>query len=153
MAVIRFQKTLLRFTLTIVFALGLVVAITMAGSPEEARNLGFRQPANLDPGYKAVEVKPEVGVVEVDCVRDSYEVPRVSQVQIRGFGCQLNPDDKVLETLIRNETNGFTATVFPSEQTKFLTDYIQVFEGTNHILVRQKLLSGEIRERRISITR
>ena len=62
-------------------------------------------------------------------------------LQIRGKGCARSLQTEQL-TII-NKSNGYTASVFPTNHEDFQTDLIQLNEGQNHILIEYENSSGK----------
>lgn len=60
-------------------------------------------------------------------------VEDVRQVRLSGMNCLKR--DEIASTEVRNETNGFSATVFQPAPNSFTTDYITLAKGSNRIRI------------------
>lgn len=83
--------------------------------------------------------------------RDSKEAPsvRASYMRLKSKACskqQLSVVD------IKNVSNGFTATLFPANG-GFTTDFIDLVEGENEILVQLKDVKGALTQKVIKVRR
>lgn len=75
----------------------------------------------------------------------------VQQVRLTGSPCQ--PGQTLESTEIRNDTNGFSATVFPTGPRTFTTDYITLSPGPNKIRILHVFAKGAREEREWTIVR
>lgn len=76
----------------------------------------------------------------------------VAQIRLTGAPCS---DAKAVfvSSEIRNEANGFSATVFHPTGSTFTTDYISLSPGLNHIRVLHQFVKGAREEREYIIER
>lgn len=75
----------------------------------------------------------------------------VAQVRLNGRACE--PGAEIASTEVRNDSNGFSATVFFPKPGKFLTDYITLAQGENKIRVLHVLKNGAREEHAYVIDR
>lgn len=82
-----------------------------------------------------------------------------SVVQVRLIGSLCGPTSRkavkreIASTEIRNEANGFSATVFPAGKNKFTTDYMSLAPGSNRIRILHVFKQGGKEERDFVIER
>ena len=96
------------------------------------------------------------------CEGNSKFAKNVVQVRLSGELCALKPVGKaraklpkrdIASTEIRNEANGFSATVFYPKANAFTTDYMTLSPGTNRIRILHILKQGGRDEREYTIER
>jgi len=108
-----------------------------------------RVPASHTAGPVAWEISREAVEVHLDCRPDS-EI-RLSkdakQLRLNGSVCKRNTE--ITESEIRNESNGFSATVFKTAATSFTTDYISLQKGLNKIRILHYLKNGAREEHQL----
>ena len=113
-----------------------------------------RAPASAQFSSTAVDEKGSQALdFTLPCEGNGRFSKNVIQVRLTGTIC--GKKKAVIESSeIRNMTNGFSATVFPSaKQDTFTTDYITLAQGENHIRILHFLKSGEKVERDFGIQR
>jgi hypothetical protein len=116
-----------------------------------------RAPASAsDPQYSATAIDDH-GSQAIDftlpCDGNSRFSKNVIQVRLSGALCT-KKKEQISSSEIRNMTNGFSATVFPTgKQDTFTTDYITLANGENHIRIQHILKSGGKVERDFIIER
>ncbi len=78
-------------------------------------------------------------------------VKGVAQVRLSGEACQSKRE--IASTEVRNEANGFSATVFPTGERSFTTDYMTLAHGMNRIRILHVFKAGGREEREYMIDR
>ena len=73
-------------------------------------------------------------------------------VRLTGKAC-LTTNDHNDEITVRNLTNGYVATVFPTQNKTLTTDFIPLRNGRNEILIRFNQGAGVALENRVSFVR
>ena len=67
----------------------------------------------------------------------------VAQIRLSGSYCEKSQiEGEIISTEIRNDRNGFSATVFKSSSRSFTTDYISLASGDNKIRIVHLLKGG-----------
>lgn len=103
---------------------------------------GPRIPASSTPPAFFGEPAQQVLDFQIDC-RDANHLrlkKETAQIRLRGIACASS--DEIVSSEIRNEANGFSATVFMADARTFTTDYISLKRGENRIRVLHHLKSG-----------
>ncbi len=75
-------------------------------------------------------------VLKVDCVQDRQTIITDSpRLRLYAANCGELKDVETLKSQIKNETNGFVATLFHPKDQLFTTDFINLNEGENKIVI------------------
>jgi len=111
--------------------------MTLASSDSDQRI-----PASFPTGHLTGDHSREALDYRIDCQKDNevHVKKEVKQIRLQGTVCK--PSDEILSSEIRNESNGFSATVFKTSSRAFTTDYISLQNGKNRIRVLHYLKSG-----------
>lgn len=117
----------------------LLAAQTMTLASSDAEQ---RIPASFPTGHSTRAQNREALDYRIDCqIENEVHVKKeVKQIRLQGTVCK--PNDEILSSEIRNETNGFSATVFKTSPHAYSTDYISLQNGKNRIRVLHYLKSG-----------
>jgi hypothetical protein len=75
---------------------------------------------------------------------------RGDQLRMRGKSC--GKEFSLTKVTITNETNGFTASVFPKGQQEYETDFIRLRAGANRIRVQYLNSAGQRSEAVLTVT-
>lgn len=116
-----------------------------------------RAPASLSmttqPVRASVRSAPTMAQLDLSCLKNSKEslVTLSKQVRLNGEDCENGTVKK--DYAIKNETNGYSATVFSSKGRNFTTDYIELEPGENKIAFKLTSKDGEQKDYRVSIVR
>ncbi len=129
----------------------------VARQETKIEHIDSREPASVQgPQYSATTIDDR-GSQAIDftipCEGNSRFSKNVLQVRLSGSLC-LKKKEQIASSEIRNMTNGFGATVFPTgKQDTFTTDYITLANGENRIRIQHILKSGGKVERDFVIER
>jgi hypothetical protein len=151
----QFGASIIYFTSLLVFGLGLWLWVSVSTPPAGHRDLaslaspsrepsslktdgGAVDPVNFDTPKADAHVETKVETFLLDCFHDGARVELKSvarQVRLKTGTC---PGHKVNldESNIVNHANGFEATLFQLEQGGFSSDYINLVDGQNQIVVQ-----------------
>lgn len=101
-----------------------------------------RIPASFPTGHSSRQQNLEAIDYRIDCQKENrVQLPKdVKQIRLQGSVCKKN--DEIASSEIRNESNGFSATVFGTDSRSFTTDYISLKKGENKIRILHYLKSG-----------
>lgn len=78
----------------------------------------------------------QVVTAQVDCQSQNQTIETESpRMRLYASGCGELTDVMSLTSSIRNETNGFVATIFRPKDQLFTTDFINLNEGENRIVI------------------
>jgi hypothetical protein len=119
-------------------------------------SLSGRLPASVlgpligDQPAKAMQQAVELSV-GCDGADHVYE-NTIAQVRLLGGVCG-DPKAVVASSEVRNEANGFSATVFHPSENTYATDYITLAPGKNRIRVFHQFVKGGHEEREYTIER
>ena len=110
------------------------------------------------PGLVAPQVKTmppiEMNVVKVACwdnSRDSHNKTSARWIRLTGKACQTTSPLEGVS--VRNVTNGYVATVFPTAMRGMTTDFIPLQSGRNEIRIRFDQGDGATLESQVSFLR
>lgn len=137
------------FTLLLTVAFGLVTTLTLLEEPSKTLQPTFatstvRGPASVSTGKVSSSLKPYMSSIEVGCDSNS-EVKTISEyVRIKSQSCGLNLAENNM--VVKNETNGFSATIFHQRGETFTTDYVALVQGQNKILIKSSADDSHPRE-------
>lgn len=116
------------------------------------KNKAGRGPAAIASINFKSSAKPALkeALIEVNCGRKLAQELRVNSpwAQIKGRYCKPSKS-KVVE--IRNESNGFTASVFDLGENLYKTDLIQLNAGLNEIRIRLQKPDGSMEEQTVLV--
>lgn len=161
----RTENHLVVITFAIVAFLALAVVIGIMTPPKTV--ISQRKPATypklasaVSNGKQEILAEPNASndsfkilTLELDCfVLDKKRlVSAASQLRVRGRLCDKFSASSPPQ--ISNLTNGYTATLFFPDQNRYTTDYINLGEGMNKILILKPNSAGGLSELEISILR
>ncbi len=120
-----------------------------------------RSPASVDSQFSATAIDDK-GQQALDftlpCEGSTKFSKSVVQVRLSGSLCvkqtgRKSPTREIASTEIRNEANGFSATVFYPGKNRFTTDYMSLVPGTNRIRILHVFKQGGKEERDFLIER
>jgi hypothetical protein len=120
-------------------------------------NLGVRHPAaalvdSVTPDVPQ-RTAPQAIDVQLNCTESRHEFDRsIAQVRLSGAPCATGKIH-IVSSEIRNDANGFSATVFHPTDTSYTTDYITLSPGENRIRVFHQFNQGGHEERDYIIQR
>jgi hypothetical protein len=149
-------------TSMLVLALGAPAVYSLLREPRKvdatlalAEVSGRRQPASVILQKTDVlqeKTKSKIGKslsIDIACDnRDLGEI-QVSHLRLRGVHCGSLSG----EVTIKNESNGFTAQVIDLKDKNYTTDFIDLTEGTNQLIISRKGPEGQIQEQKIQVRR
>ncbi len=140
------------FTLFLTIAFGAVTTLTLIEEPSRTLQPTFatttvRGPASVTT-VPSVMNKPFMATLDVGCDdREGYKT-QSEHVRIKSQSCGLNLEKG---TLVKNISNGFSATVFAQGAT-FTTDYLALVKGENTIVI-ENAADGETKTRSVTVFR
>lgn len=145
-----------KFTLLLTVAFGLITTLTLIEEPSRtlqttaASTAGGRGVASLAAavGTSATN-KPFMATFVASCDDNSSFKTQSEHVRVKGSFCRSD----VLSTTVRNSSNGYVATVFHQGGQNYTTDYMSLAHGANVIVIEQKMNSGEVSAREVTIVR
>lgn len=114
-------------------------------------SLPKRGPAAIEPQKIQTVQNYKDTMIEINCGRKLAQEMRINSpwAQIKGRYCKPSKG-KVVE--IRNESNGFTASLFELGENQYKTDLIQLNAGQNEIRIRSQNAKGEFEEQTFFIS-
>ncbi len=162
-ALYKIRNKAIQFGLTLVLTVGLLSAFTIADKKDYKNSFAQKRgPASLEEDIKSYTAST---VLSLDCKKSSYKVNSTQLVRIKGSACEKlvkgnkensknsirsNPANLIASTTVKVEESGLAATVF-IKQNEFTTDYLNLKEGVNSVLVNHKMKDGTFSESRILI--
>lgn len=145
-----------RFTLVLTGVFGLVTTLTLIEEPSRTLQpvassiAGGRSIASLGSAVGATLAnKPFMVTFEAKCENSGLYKTASEHARIKGSNCGFDTE----LTSVKNSANGYAATVFHQGGETFTTDYMSLAFGENKILIEQKLPTGELRTREITVIR
>lgn len=160
------QRQMILWTLGLVVLVGGGVGYSVLQPPSSlARKAKKTQPTRVPasipslaaevPNHILVDPGAHVSDFNVECdeAAESTFAETIQQVRLRGKTCSPSKKAKLTSTQIRNQTNGFIATVFTSDESKFTTDYINLKPGENHITIDMTFSDGSSLARKLRFSR
>lgn len=172
------HKQMIIWTMGLVVVLGALIAVLMMqpptgaleSRPQPVASIDLRRervpasssPSSSTPTHKTSAPKPrglaQAVEVRLPCLRGKPSAPQktifeanVKQVRLSGEACATGR--AIASTEIRNETNGFSATVFAPTDRTFTSDYISLTSGTNRLRIVQIDKKGNREEHELIIDR
>lgn len=160
MSAIQAQTRILKYTF-IVFVLLSVLTVSSWFAPlanpyqNQSKLLSSRKPASIvaltgtSSTNQIVQDKKDIYLsLDLECIdakgEDKTIVSGSSQIQLLGRYCGSSSNRiKISHSKIINKSNGYEATTFPIEGSKFITDFIALLPGENQIEIEQKTSSGK----------
>lgn len=153
----RLEKGLFNFTAGIVGVFTLILALNLLSfkPTAKANSKTARQPASAKQAIGETELERYSPAndteftalakeIELPCLSDGLVHNLTSSLNRLRIGSQLcQPESEINESLIVNKTNGFMATVFYLNSTRFTTDLIDLSPGENHIHISHHLENGQ----------
>lgn len=147
------QKQMIFWTGAIVFLMSVISFFVLVQPPAHLQASipphalsSLRQPASLTEveGSIQANAKNQAIDVSVPCEGEStIDLPStVSQVRLMGSACHAKNAGEFVSSEIRNEANGFSATVFYPKAKTYSTDYMTLSSGTNRIKIVHQLSKG-----------
>lgn len=144
------QKQLLKILTSIVLLLGTPAFFSFVQKPSDVYAESFVKSASLARGPASVAdfpAAPQHETIQLNC--DQAVKPmttRGTHIRLVGSVCE----NRASTYHIKNETNGYTASVILTPDLQFTTDFIDLKEGANVISVRD-LTSSHVQK--IQVTR
>lgn len=153
------ENKFLLITLGLVLGLAFPTFLSLADGGEELlapqvlnghQRSDLRQPASLAENtsvkFNPSEDRPLQAKYDLHCKKRALSDFRQSGefIQLEGESCVKNFNFQQLE--IVNKSNGYTATVFPTQSGKYQTDLIQLQPGANEIAIRYRDNEGRLAE-------
>jgi hypothetical protein len=151
----KLQQKLNQTTFLLVVGMGLLALMTILSEPSRGRptSLSHRDLASVsDSAPRNSETNKAASVLNLKCGDGDNAVSWTQQIRLKGHSCQATGETTILTTQIKNTRNGYVATVFHQDR-EFSTDFIQLSEGENHLLVKHTLSDGQTEEHKVSVTR
>jgi hypothetical protein len=145
-----------RLLVFLVMSLSIVNAGAFRDLYNEAMNSNkvkvSRAPAAIPSQVQIQKQNLKEALIEINCGRKLAQEMRVNSpwAQIKGRYCKPSKS-KLVE--IKNESNGFTASVFDMGENHYKTDLIQLSAGSNEIRIRSHLPDGSTEEQTVTIDR
>lgn len=152
----KLEKGLFNFTAGIVGLFTLILTINLLSFKPSAKanSAPTRQPASIhtvEQAEQAANMPSEVldskalaKEIELPCLTDGLVHNLKSPLNRLRIGSQLcQSNSEISESLIVNKTNGFMATVFYINSSRFTTDLIDLSPGNNHIHISHHLKNGQ----------
>ena len=149
----RLRNAFSHFTLLLTLAFGVVTTLTLIEEPSRTLQPTFatttvRGPASVT-ASPTVTNRPFMSTLNIEC-EDSDIIKTVSEhVRIKSPKCSL---DLNAGALVKNESNGVTATVFMQGESGFTTDYLALVQGPNKIVI-ESMVKGEAKTREVIVVR
>lgn len=153
------------WTFGLVLVFGFAVSLTLLQPPSslarKAKGESTRQPASIAalpavvPNHIVVDPGAHVSDFSVSCeaAAESTFAPTIQQVRLRGKTCLPSSKARLTTAQVRNMTNGFVATVFTPDDTRFSTDYINLKDGQNQIMIEMSFSDGTNFARKLMFSR
>lgn len=147
----RLRNAFSHFMLLLTIAFGAVTTLTLIEEPSRTLQPTFatttvRGPASVSTG-PTVTNRPFMSTLEVGCELKE-ELRTVSEhVRLKSQTCGL---DLNAGAVVKNQSNGYTATVFMQGTTAFTTDYLALVQGPNRILI-ESMANGETKTREVIV--
>lgn len=152
----KLQRRLNQTTFLLVLGMGLIATMTIVSDPVgvQSRAQADREPASVsDSQFQAnADSVKAASVLTIECAKRDDIVSLTQQIRLKGRVCQEDDKISIITTQIENTRNGYVATVFHQDR-EFSTDFIQLSEGENQLLVKHTLSDGNIEERKVTVTR
>jgi hypothetical protein len=152
----KLRRRLNQTTFLLVLGLGLVAMMTIVSDPTamKHRQVPERDVASVTEGEfnRAPDAVKGNSVLTVECSEKPDIISWTQQVRLKGHLCQDDGKLSIISTQIQNTRNGYVATVFHQDR-EFTTDFIQLSEGENQLLVKHTLSDGKTEERKVTINR
>ncbi len=139
----------------LVLGLGLVAMMTIVSDPGSLKKKPVveRDVASIDDDQnKAPEVSRSTSVLTLECSKNSEIISWTQQIRLKGHLCTGESKLSILSTKIQNKRNGYVATVFHQAR-EYSTDFIQLSEGENNLIVQHTLSDGQTEELSFTVTR
>lgn len=148
-----------QFTLLLTIGFGAVTTLSLLDEPSRTMGPDFislastagRGPASVpDVSVTLAEQKPFISTVDLGCDAREELKTTSEHIRLKSFNCK-NLDSKPEGTTVKNESNGFKATVFYQDNKGFTTDYLALVKGENRILIESKKSDGSIHSREVLV--
>lgn len=149
------QRRLNQTTFILVIGLGLIAMMTLFSDPGSlrARTPADRDIASIDDdSSKVVETSKTTSVLTLECSNKEDIVSWTQQIRLKGHLCKDSGNLSITSIKIENKRNGYVATVFHQDR-DFTTDFIQLSEGANELLVKHTLSDGQVEEFNLVVNR
>ncbi|MEI7973579.1 MAG: hypothetical protein WCH11_04345 [Bdellovibrio sp.] len=146
---LRDEKDFLKILASIIFIVGTPAFFTLFQRSSESSSFSQAVSSARDPASvsSSVASSPGASLVNLDCgQRLQNTSTESSHLRLAGTLC----DPKSGTYQIRNETNGYTATVIQTPDAHFTTDFIELSPGINVISVKDV---GSLQARQLHIHR
>lgn len=146
---LRDEKDFLKILASIIFIVGTPAFFTLFQRSSDLSSLSQAVPSTRVPASdsRSAQQSPDASLVNLDCgQRLQNTSTESSHLRLAGTLC----DPKSGSYQIRNETNGYTATVIQTPDAHFTTDFIELSPGLNVISVKDV---GSLQARQLQIHR
>lgn len=160
------QRQMILWTFGLVLVFGVGVGLSLLQPPStlakiQPKTSSERQPASIPPlaaevpNHIVVDPGAQVSDFNVTCeaTSESNFAETVQQVRLRGRTCLPNSKARLKSAQVRNLSNGFVATVFTPDDSRFSTDYINLKAGLNQIVVDMDFSDGSKLARKLLFSR
>jgi len=85
---------------------------------------------------------------------DSSELGPTDVAHLRLLGELCDTSSKNVDLIsIENQSNGFTAQIIQVKERSYTTDYIDLVEGKNLLVIKRKNQNGQVSEQRVQVNR
>jgi hypothetical protein len=152
------QRQMIYWTFGLVAIFGVAVVFFLVEPPTSIKrttaSANGRVPASLVEDTSVAEpdmTVPRVADVTMGCEQSEEKTveANVHQARIHGEVCL----PKVQNLSLVNSANGFSATIFNSDEKHFTTDYITLVNGGNKLILQLQLMNGSVQTRELHLLR
>jgi hypothetical protein len=149
------QLALLKYSALVFAVLGLLTAVSVwdarpTSSPsvileELAKRVPASIPRLLETPKPDPIIRPNFEVLQLPCLnsRSAFKAQQTDSHWLRISSELCAQANKIIESHLENQSNGFVATVFLRTTHQFTSDFIPLNEGANDLRMELTLASGE----------
>jgi hypothetical protein len=151
----KLQRRLNQTTFALVVAIGLIAMTTILSEPGRinVRPMAERELASVElNSLKENEPLKTASILALECSDKSEAVSWTQQIRLKGRVCESASGTSIVSSQIENMRNGYVATVFHQDK-DFTTDFIQLSEGENQLIVKHTMSDGKVEQHKVVITR
>ena len=143
------RQNLTHILLTAVTALGLLSTVMILTDPPP---VDLDAPPTIFQSNSQALVRnvasTEETLVDLDCQSEAQALETASlRFRLKGSPCSDDKKDQPRSTQVKNNSNGYVATVFHRSAQEFTTDFINLNEGSNEIEVRFETDDGVLQKK------
>ena len=146
------EKNFFLLTAVIVLMLGFPTLSSLVSEPiGKSEVTVVSEASSRGPASASVDplTKPSSVTVEVDCGSMPQNlVVEGSHLRLKSSHCR---DLDVIGLSVVNKSNGFTASIFPTKDNQFTTDFMDLAEGNNSFELKLRDSSGQEKTHEIKI--